>query len=399
MTLNIKIPDKLKSLYTSVKRYILVFGGRGSAKSWGIAIFLVITAYKRKVRILCTREIQNSIKDSVHKLLCDIIEKLNLSSFYKITERSIVGANGSEFIFKGLRNNVNDIKSTEGIDYCWVEEAHTISRKSLEILTPTIRKEGSQLIFAYNPTDETDPIHADYNLADREDVERIEINYSDNPFFPEVLRAEMEYDKRVDYEKYLHKWMGQCVKHSEAQVFYGKWFVEEFEAPENVWFYFGADWGFSKDPTTLGRNFVIDKTLYIDYEFYEIGVDIDLLPNKFKTIPESQNYPIIADNARPETISYMQRNGFPKMRACKKGAGSIEDGIAHLRSYERIVVHPRCKHHIDEFRLYSYVVDPKTGQISNKIEDKHNHCIDQIRYSQEDVMRHNKGAVIQTGGW
>ncbi len=394
--LKIKIPEAIKRLYTSTKRYILLFGGRGSGKSWSVADFLILKAYESKKRILCTREVQKSLEVSVQSLLLDRIEVLGLSSFFHVTKQSIVGDNGSEFVFKGLRNNPTDIKSIHNIAYCWVEEAEKISNKSIEILTPSIRAEDqkvgfeSQIIFSYNPTDKTDPVHTMFNLSDREDVERIEVNYHDNPFFPNVLRKEMEYDKRTDYDKYLHKWEGQCVAHSQAQIFYNKWVVEEHEAPEGAWFYFGADWGFSQDPSTLIRCYVLDRTLYIDYEFYEVGVEIDHLPERFKGVPESQNYPSRGDSARPDTISYMKRHGFPKMRSSKKGKGSIIDGIEHIRSYERIVIHPRCIHTIDEFRLYCYVVNEITGEVSNKIRDKYNHIIDALRYALEDIMRHKR---------
>ena len=392
-------PPKLRPIYYSDKRYICLDGGRGSAKSWSVADFLLAKGLEKKKRILCTREVQNTIKDSVHKLLSDRIDFYKLDNFYDIKNDSIIGKNGTEFIFKGLLRNINDIKSMEGIDYCWSEEAQSISRKSLETLIPTIRKEGSQIIFTYNPTNDTDPVHVDYKLSGRDDCLSITINYDDNPYFPEVLRKEMEYDRAHDIDKYYHIWMGQTVKHSEAQVFFGKWAIEDFETPEGVMFYFGADWGFSKDPSTLIRCFIKDRKLYIDYEFYGVGIEIDKLPDYFRQVPDSVKYPITADSSRPETISYIRRNGFPLIKSSIKGKGSVEDGIEFLRGYEKIIIHPGCKHTIDEFRLYSYVVDKMTGNITKKIEDKNNHIIDAIRYSQEDLMRHNIGSVGRAVGW
>lgn len=398
--ITVYIPTKIQPLFSTKKRFIVIFGGRGSGKSWGVALFLILKAMNFKIRVLCTREIQNSIKDSVHKLLSDTISKYHFDKYFIITEKSIKSINGSEFIFKGLRHNPNDIKSTEGIDYCWVEEAHSVSRKSLEILTPTIRKECSQIIFTYNPTDEFDPVHADYTLGDRDDILKINVNHNDNKKFPAVLKAEMEYDKRVDYDKYLHIWEGKCQKHSDAQVFFKKWQVDNFNTEElkPEFIYFGADWGFSQDATCLIRCFIKDNILYIDYEVYGVGVDIDKTPQMFDNVPDCRKYDIIADSARPETISYMKRNGF-RIRGAYKGAGSVEDGIAYLRSFEKIIIHERCKHAIDEFRLYSYKVDPHTGIISNKLEDKNNHCIDALRYALEDRMRHRQGKVIQKTGW
>lgn len=386
--MNVRVPKKLLPIFSTKKRYIVLRGGRGSAKSHSVAAFLLIKALQSKVRILCTREIQNSIKDSVWKLLCDKISEYKWDAYFEITDKSIVcKKTGSEFIFKGLLRNINDIKSIEGIDYCWVEEAQSVSRRSLEVLIPTIRKDSSQIIFTYNPTNEDDPVHVDYTLADRDDCLKIEVNWSDNPWFPEVLRAEKDYTKKTDIDKYYHIWEGQCVKHSEAQIYYGKWAIEDFEAESGTVFYFGADWGFSQDPTSLVRFFIKERRLYIDQEIYKIGLDIDKIPGEFATIEGSSKYSFKADSARPDTISYVRQRGFPLLRPAKKGPGSIEDGIAFLKSFEKIVIHPRCKNAIDEFRNYCYKIDPATGYITNKIVDKHNHIHDSLRYGAEDLMK------------
>lgn len=387
--MELKIPNKLQPLYTTKKRFIDIFGGRGSAKSWGVGDFLLIKARKTKKRVLNTREIQNSIKDSVHKLLCDRISALKLNYFYIITDKTIKGRNGSEFLFKGLRHNPDDIKSTEGIDYAWVEEAQSVSRKSLEILTPTVRKDGSQIIFTYNPTDESDPVHVDYTLADRDDTEKIKINYNDNPFFPEVLRQELEYDKRTDYDKYLHKWEGQCLKHSEAQIFHGKWTVDSFDSPElhEVSYFQGADWGFSKDPTCLVRCFVVDNTLYIDHDAWGVGIDVNNIPELFDTIENSNKLKIKGDCSRPETINYLKNHGF-NIVPSKKGHNSVIDGIYKIRGFEKIIIHQRCQKTIEEFRNYCWKVHNKTGETSNVPEDKSNHIIDALRYALEDY-KHN----------
>jgi phage terminase large subunit len=194
----------------------------------------------------------------------------------------------------------------------------------------------------------------------------------------------MEWTRKTDIDKYNHVWEGHPVQHSEAQIFYGKWIIDDFESPENIHFYFGADWGFSQDPTVITRCFIKDKTLFIDYAAGGIGIDIDKTPDLFREIPEVQKHEITADSARPETISYMSRNGF-RMRKSSKGKGSVEDGIQKLRSFEKIVIHPRCKNVIDEFRMYSYKIDKLTGRPTAIPEDKHNHYIDSLRYSIEQV--------------
>lgn len=390
--LDIQIPEKLLPLWTTKKRYIVIKGGRGSGKSWGVADFLIVKGYLEPKRILCTREIQKSIKDSVHKLLVDTIYKHGLESFYHITERSIVGKNGTEFIFKGLAFNSSDIKSTEGIDYCWVEEGENTSRKSLNILSPTIRKENSQIIFVYNPYMEYDPIHTDFALADRDDTLVIEINYKDNEWFPEVLRDELEYDKRTNFDKYCHKWLGQCLQHSEAQVFFGKWIVEEFNTHEDVDFNFGADFGYSNDPSTAVRNYVHENILYIQYDVWQVGCELDNLPALFNRIPKMKDNISVGDYARPETISHINKYGF-KMVSSKKGKGSITFGIERIKSFDKIIIHPRCEKSIEEFRNYKYKVDVKTNKISNVPEDKNNHIIDAIRYSLEGID--NKPEVVR----
>ena len=387
--MQIQVPQKIEPLFHSKKRYIILAGGRGSAKSWSVALKLVHDAAVKKTRILCAREVQNSIKDSVHRLLSDTIKRLEWESYFDIQKATITSTQQSDFIFKGLWNNEQDVKSTEGVKTCWVEEAQSISRASLDTLTPTIREPESQIIFSYNPTHETDPVHADFVLpylrGERNDVEYIDVNYWDNPFFPEVLRSEMEWDKKTDYDKYLHKWEGKCVAHSQAQIFHGKWEIKDFEAPEATRFLFGADWGFGQDPTALVRMYVQDQCLYIDHESYGFAVEINDYPRFFDSIQDAKKNKIVADSARPESISYLRQAGFFVVPS-KKGPNSIEEGIERLRSFKRIFIHPRCKNTIDEFRFYCYKTDKRTGIISSIPDDKHNHIIDSIRYATEDLI-------------
>jgi phage terminase large subunit len=400
-TIQIDVPSKLLPIFKAQKRFICLKGGRGSGKSHTVAKFLLIMGMKSPRRWLCCREIQKSISSSVHQLLSDIINKDDvLSQFYTITEKQIRGINGTLFIFAGLYQNETNVKSTEGIDGCWVEEGQSISRKSLDVLIPTVRNPGSFIIFSMNPTNIDDPVLVDYGIKEREDTLLIECNYYDNPFFPDVLRADMEYDRAHDPDKYAHIWLGKPVAHSEAQIFKGKWSIQEFEAQEKTFFYFGADWGFSQDPTTLIRCYVSDNTLYIDHEYYKIGLEITNINEAFNSIPESHNFPIFADSARPDTISYVRQHGHSGIIGAEKGKGSIEDGIEHIKGYKQIVIHPRCKHTIDEFRLYSYVTDKQTGLISNKIEDKNNHCIDALRYALNRLIKNkDTGGKIQMKGW
>lgn len=372
---------KFKPLFQP-KRYKTFHGGRGGAKSWAAARALVIMAASKKLRILCTREVQNSIKDSVHKLLKDQIEMLGLNPWFRITNESITSASGSEFLFKGLRFDPLGIKSTEGVDICWVEEAQSVSSDSWAILIPTIRKEGSEIWVTFNPGEESDPTYQRFIVTPPDDSITVEVNYYDNPYLPDTLRKEMEYCKRVDYEAYEHIWLGKPKSISDSVIFRNRYRVEAF--PDDLWLqadrlFFGADFGFANDPSTLIRMFMIETRLYIEYEAYGVGVELDEMPQFYDSIPEVRKWPVKGDNSRPETISYLARQGF-SIDAAAKWKGSVEDGVTYLKGFEEIIIHERCKHTADEFRHYSYKVDKKTGDILPIIVDKFNHCIDAIRY-------------------
>lgn len=354
-------------------RYKVFYGGRGSGKSWSVARALLLLGYEKPMRILCAREIQRSISDSVHKLLCEQIDAIGLSGAYTITRDAIRCTSGTEFIFKGLRSNPQEIKSTEGIDICWVEEAAAVSADSWDILIPTVRKPNSEIWLTFNPLDESDPTFQRFVLNAPDDAYICKVNYDGNPAFPDVLKKEMEWLKARDYESYLHIWEGEVRKHSNAVIFAGRFRVEEFETDRDARFYQGADWGFAQDPTALIRCYIKDRTLYIDREAWGVGVDLDETPALFDTIETARTWPIKADNARPETISFMKRRGF-HISGAKKWAGSIEDGIEYLKSLD-IVIHPRCRHTIDEFNHYSYKIDKQTGDVLPVVVDAWNHCL------------------------
>jgi phage terminase large subunit len=227
----------------------------------------------------------------------------------------------------------------------------------------------------------------------------VKVNYMDNPWFPDVLKDEMIYDRGRDPEKYAHVWLGEYLQNSEAKVFHN-WKIEEFVAPSSATLRFGADWGFAVDPTVLVRCYIDGRKLYIEHEAYMVNCEINNIPDLFMTVPEAEKWPIIADSARPETISYVKKNGFPRIMAAVKGPKSIEDGIEWLKSFE-IIVHPRCKHTIDELTLYSYKVDKMTDMVLPILEDKANHVIDALRYACEGLRRagkrvENRPRVAQT---
>lgn len=379
-------PKKYKPLFAPA-RYKIYYGGRGSAKSWNFARALLSIGSQRPIRVLCAREIQKSIKDSVHRLLSDQIERLRLTDRYQITNNEIRGTNGTLFLFEGLRHNVNKIKSLEGIDYVWVEEAELISHESWEILIPTIRKPESEIWVSFNPDKDTDPTYTRFITNTPPDSILQKVSWRDNPWFPDVLRKEKDYLKAVDLDSYNHVWEGETWNRSEAQVFGGKYVIEDFEEEDLGTPYYGADWGFATDPTVLIKLYIKDQTMYIRNEAYGLGVEIIDLPEMFSRVPDSNKYQIRGDSARPEIISHLKRHGYPHIKSVEKWKGSVEDGISWIRGLKKIIIHPSCKHTIEEAKLYSYKVDKLTGDVLPEIVDANNHCWDSIRYAISPLIK------------
>lgn len=387
MKLRIETPRVFAPLLQPA-RYKGAKGGRGSGKSHDRAEALVERCILHPgTRWACIREVQKSLEQSVKRLLEDKMDKLGVRHMFGIKQYEIETPGGGIIIFQGMQNHTADsIKSLEGFDGAWVEEAQSLSQRSLDLLRPTIRKEGSEIWFTWNPNLETDPVDV-LLCGDNPPPGAIVVtaNYMDNPWFPDVLKAEMEYDRKRDPDKYAHVWLGGYQRNSEARVF-KNWTVEEFETPAGATHRLGADWGFAVDPSVLIRCHLDGRRLYVDYEAYMVGCEIDQLPDLFDRVPDSRKWFITADSARPETISYMQKHGYPKINAAIKGPKSLEEGIEFLKSYD-IIVHPRCKHVIDELTLYSYEIDKLTGQVLPKLADKDNHCIDALRYACEGVRK------------
>jgi phage terminase large subunit len=369
------------------QRNIVVHGGRGSGKSHAVATTMLIKSMERKHLILCVREIQCSIKESVKRLLENKISDFGLDQFFTITRDSIICTlTGSQFIFAGLYQNVNSIKSLEGITLVFCEEAQAISQQSLDLLIPTIRMPGSQIYYVFNASQESDPIYRMFIANDPppDSVVR-KVNYDQNPFFPDPLKVEAEWTKQNDPDKWRHVFGGFPVVHSEAQIFYGRWKVKSFDdPPPDMPIYIGADFGF-KDASTIVRCWIQGRNLFIDYEGYQNEIEIDNLPALYDTVPGSRDWRITADSSRPETISYLRNRGF-NMESSIKGKGSIVEGIEFMKTFD-IIIHSRCSKTIEEFLLYSYKTDKRTGEIMPVIEDKNQHVIDAIRYALEIVRR------------
>lgn len=380
-------------------RYKGAHGGRGSGKSHFFGELLVERGViDPNTRAVCVREVQKSISQSVRQLVIDKIEKLGVQSRFLIpkdNESAIhvldhLGNRCGRIDFQGMQNHTSDsIKSLEGYDIAWVEEAQSLSQRSLDLLRPTIRKPGSELWFSWNPSKPTDPV--DVLLrgpTPPKDSVILEVNYHDNPWLPRELVEEMEGDRERDPDKFVHVWLGGYQGRSESRVF-RNWRVgkpEEFRPNAQTVFRFGADWGFAVDPTVLVRGYLDGRALYVDREAYMVGCEVDKIPALFATVPLSSKFRITADSARPEVVSYMRRHGYPQIVPAIKGQGSVEDGISFLQSFD-IVVHPDCEHVIQELTDYSYKIDKMTDEVLPMLEDKDNHTIDALRYALEGLRR------------
>ena len=398
----VTLNKKLKPFAIAKARYKVAYGGRGSSKSWTIARILLLKAMENPLRILCVREIQDSIKDSVHKLLKDQIEMLGLSGF-EVLNDVIRHANGSEFLFKGLYTNLSKIKSFEGVDVCWIEEAESISAMSWEILDPTIRKPESEIWISFNPRYETDIIYKTFIDEKPDNAIVIKVNHQDNKHFPAELEAQKNRMAKNDPDLYLHIWEGEIKKNTEEQVMQNKWVIEECNPIHGTHFYYGADWGFSADPNTLTKSYIGshnefgDNCLFITEEANDrpysgnkrnTSTDLKNLAGLWDKVSGVRSGVIVADSARPETISYMREDGF-NVESVAKWAGSIEDGIEFIRSFDKVIIDPRCVNTIFEFSEYKYKVDKRSGQVTSKILDKNNHMMDALRYSLVAVMKNN----------
>ena len=384
--LTLRTIPKIRELIQSRERYKVAYGGRGSGKSYGVAQFMIAAGLTETTRILCTKETQNSLADSALAIMKRVIMENDLVDHFQTTKTGLYcTTSGTEYVFRGLQRPER-IKSLEGIKYCWVEEATKVPREAWDILIPTIRADDSEIWVTFNPDMADDPTYQMFVASPRDDARVVKINYDDNRYLTDALRHEMEWARRYDNDKYLHVWEGELRNISDAQVFAHKWRTANFDTPEDATFYYGADWGFSQDPTVLVRCYIHDDRLFVDHEAFGVGVDIDDTPGMFGAVPGARDWMITADSARPETISYMRKAGY-KMRGAKKGPGSVEDGVQFIRGFKEIIIHERCKHSADEFKLYSYKRDRLTGDLLPTLDDKHNHCIDALRYALEAVMR------------
>lgn len=374
----IEIPEEFERLFDRDWREAAVWGGRFSLKSHTVARFLLIRARQEKTRILCAREFQNSIADSSHQLLSDLIQQYQLYDF-KVTDKSIENTiTGSDFIFKGLRHNEQSVKSIEGIDIAWVEEAQTISKESIEILTPTVRKEGSQIIYTYNRLMEDDPVHQRLVIEGRPNTLLINVNYDiaiKYGLMPDVIRNEMEDDKANRPVLYKHKWLGE--PSSMERKIYRDWkFIEQIPHEARLECY-GLDFGYSNDPTAIIAVYYYNGGFILDEIAYQKGLSNKQIADVLNALPKAT---IKADSAEPKSIDEIRSYGLTVL-PCVKGADSVQQGIQFVQR-QRISVTSRSFNIIDNYNRYLWQED-RTGKIINKPEHEYSHTMDAIRYALE----------------
>lgn len=411
------------------KMFKVFKGGRGGMKSWQIGRSLLAKGAKNKEKILCGREYQNSMEESVMALMKNQAELIGLNDFYNHTLSGSTGDNGTEISYKGLKNNINNLKSFEGAKRFWWEEAQTGSQESLDIILPTIRQPEVEILISYNPDAEDDPIHKFVNFLPPELCYIAHVNFDSNPWFPQSLEIQRQIrlrriaestndeERELEQEAYDRIWLGRTRGTSNSRIFAGKCITQDFrverranEKGETQYFindkiaygpYFGVDWGFSGSPTAACRVWISDECAWIDHELYEYRLDIDKTPEKLHAIPLLASHTVRADCARPESISYCQKERIsstgeklPALNivAADKWPESVEEGIRVLRGFKKIIFHSRCTNFAEEARLYSFKVDAKTGDVLRDIVKKFDNLWDSLRYALAPyIKRSGKG--------
>lgn len=376
-------------------RYKVMYGGRGAAKSWQYARVLLVMGAERKLRILCAREIQNSIQESVHQLLSEQIDALGLSGFYTIEKTKITGANGTDFFFSGLKHKINSIKSIEGVDIVWVEEAHTVSKHSWQLLIPTIRKQGSEIWVSFNPELDSDETFRRFVLSPPENAWVKHVTFRDNPWFSDTLREEMRVDRLRDEDTYNHVWLGHT-----KQMLDGAVYAQELRRCE-------AEGRITRVPYTeshpvrtawdLGFH---DSTAI--WWFQSVGMDLRLIDYyENRQQPLSHYVKVLQDKEYvydthflPHDAASNDLRGLSIERQLKdlvKGRGqvkvlprdSVDAGINAVRTSFPMMWFDaeRCEDGLQMLRRYRYEVDEDTGQFSRRpLHDLTSHCADSLRY-------------------
>lgn len=382
----IEIPIEYKRLFDTDWREAAIYGGRFSLKSHTVARYLLLRGRMGKIRIGCFREFQSSIAESSHQLLSDLIKLYGFTD-YKITDKSIINTvTGTDFIFKGLWNNEQSIKSIEGIDIAWVEEAQTITTDSIDVLTPTVRKAGSQIIYTYNRLAEDDPVHKRLVLEGRPNTLVINVNYDialKYNMMPEVIRIEMEDDKLNRPVLYKTKWLGEPT--GIERKIYRDWAIVDEIPHEARLERYGMDFGYTNDPTSITAIYYYNGGYILDEITYSKGLSNKQIADILKNQPKAL---VIADSAEPKSIDEIHSYDINIVGA-EKGADSIRNGIAVVQS-QRVSVTRRSINIIREYRNYLFKED-RDGKTINVPEGGFDHSMDGIRYGLTSLVKDGTG--------
>lgn len=388
-----EFPDCFEFLFEP-SRYKVVYGGRGSGKSMNVARALLILAAQQPLRILCARELQVSIRDSVHKLLADEIAAIpELEGFYEVQNTVLLGRNGSEFMFKGLRHNVTEVKSMQGVDICWVEEAQMVSKTSWDVLIPTIRKDSSEIWLTFNPMLESDETYQRFVVHPPPNAVVRKVNWNDNPFFPSVLRDEMLHLKEKDPDSWLNVWEGHPRQALDGAVYAkelrqavedGRITCVPYDPTKPVCTFWDLGWA---DQTSIW----FAQMIGFEYRIIDFHTDSQQSINHYLGVLQSKPY-VYDRDFLPHDARAKQLGTGKSIEEILRSAGrkvyiapqlSIEDGINAVRT-----IFPncwfdeeKCADGLQALRHYRYEVDEDLGTFKRRpLHDQHSHAADALRY-------------------
>ena len=397
--------------------YIYLAGGRASGKTYIVALYLLLQAIsKPKQKILCTRQFQESLKKSVGACLLIMIHSLGLRKHFKITNAEFVYIpNGSEFLFKGFDRNKDTIKGYQDLTHVWIEEADSLTQESWDLLRPTVfrttqsmfalfseesynakpTESKAQIIITMNPKYETDCLYKSFILDKKTPPKSYikTLNWYQNPFFNLSMHKERLHCLKNAPAVYNHIWEGELLQNSDAQVFKGKWFIQDFEEDENAEKYFGIDFGFVH-PMAVIRCYIKDNCIYVTHEYKGVGIENhEIYDLCVQNIPGILNGKVYGDCARPDTITTLKRQGL-YIKPCEKTSGDsklsyTEDSISTMRSY-KIIVKPSCINMISNLQLFSFKIEPRSGKITNVLIKENDDFIDALKYAVWPVIKQRK---------
>ncbi len=391
--MNVQLPDYARELFKPC-RYKVLHGGRGSSKSWTIARALLILAAQKPLRILCGREVQKSIKDSVHRLLCDQIAAMNLGPMFEILETEIRGKNGSMFLFAGLaQHTVESIKSFEGVDIVWIEEAQVVTKRSWDVLTPTIRKAGSEIWLSLNPDMDTDETYQRFVANPPLNAFVRQVNWRENPWFGPELEAERQETLRRDPDDYENIWEGVPKRVAEGAIYAaeidrayteGRVRLVPYDPLLSVHWVLDLGWN---DSMVLGAfqrraseiaciDYIEDSFRTLDYYVAEV----EKRPYRVGTwfIPhDGRSRDFKTGKSTQEILEAMGKSVvvLPQM--------SVEEGIKATRMmFPRVYFDKeKCDPLLEHLKRYKRTINPKTNEPGSPLHDEHSHASDMFRYA------------------